>query len=473
MTSYIRRFGEAARAVRAAKALEAHESWTPARLSIHKRERVLAIVRDAAKRSPYYRERFAGIELDDDDLELAALPTLDKATMLEHFDEIVTDRRLSLAGVEAHLAELERGALSDPLLLGEYRAMASGGTSGRRGVFVYGREDWTWVLAGLVRWMNSYLGVAPRLPRRRLASVVALTPLHMTARMARSIDVGAQRMLRLDARSPIEELVERLNAHQPEGLVAYASIAALLAAEQLEGRLRIAPRVVATTSEVRTREMEERIGAAWGVRPFDLYASTETGNIAADCEHHAGLHVFEDLVHIEVVDDDYQPVSAGEPGSRLLVTNLVNRTQPLIRFELTDLVTRALKRCACGRPYSLLSAVDGRSDDVLDLPARAGGTVKVHPLTIRSPLAAISALVEYHVVLSDRGIRIDAVIAGNGSEEAALAEIERRVREALVERGAEPPPISAEAVARIPRHPNSGKHRLIEATTGRRSTPRV
>ena len=61
--------------------------------------------------------------------------------------------------------------------------------------------------------------------------------------------------------------------------------------------------------------------------------------LACDCDRHAGMHVFEDLVHVEVVDDDGRAVPDGTPGSRILVTNLVNRTQPLIRFELTDLVT--------------------------------------------------------------------------------------------------------------------------------------
>lgn len=467
---YMRRLPETARAIRAAKELESHDGWEPERLAAHQRERLLAIIRLAAVRSPYYRERFAGIELADD-LDLEALPTLDKATMLEHFDDIVTDGRLTLAGVEAEL-ELAPGA--DQLLFGEYRAMASGGTTGRRGVFVYGREDWTWIMAGTLRWTGAWLGQPPRLPRRRrLAAIMALSPLHMTARMGRSIDIGVHRMLRLDASSPIGELVERLNAHQPEALVAYASVAALLAEEQRVGRLRIEPEVVATTSEVRTEEMEERILAAWGRRPFNCYAATETGNIASDCERHAGLHVFDDLVCVEVVDDDNRAVPAGEPGSKLLVTNLVNRAQPLIRFELTDLVTRAPEPCGCGRPYPLLTAVDGRSDDVLELSAHTGGMVKVHPLTIRSPLAHVSSLLEYRVIHGDRGLRVEAVIAGKATAASVLAEIEQRLHEALTRGGVEPPPISVDAVTEIPRHPHSGKHKLIESQVGRDAVSRV
>jgi phenylacetate-coenzyme A ligase PaaK-like adenylate-forming protein len=149
MIERLRRVPEVVRALRVAKTLESHDKWSVERLRAHQRQRLLAIVRHAAAHSPYYRERFAGIELSDD-LDLRALPTLDKPTMLENFDDLVTDRRLTLAGVEQHLTEIEGAdSRTDPMLLGEYRAMASGGTSGRRGVFVYGRDDWAEVLGGI------------------------------------------------------------------------------------------------------------------------------------------------------------------------------------------------------------------------------------------------------------------------------------------------------------------------------------
>ena len=260
--------------------LESHDKWSVERLRAHQRERLLAIVRHAAARSPYYRERFAGIELSDD-LDLAALPRLDKATMLENFDDLVTDRRLTLAGVEQHLTEIgSADSRTDPMLFGEYRAVASGGTSGNRGVFVYGRANWTETVAVVGLCWSGYFDFAPRLPRRRLAPINADNPLHMSGRWNRSLDVGVHRLLRLDARAPIDDLVEALNAFQPEGINTYPSIAALLAERQLTGELRIAPRLVVTGGEVLTAEMKERIVAAWGREPFNYYGASETGVIA-------------------------------------------------------------------------------------------------------------------------------------------------------------------------------------------------
>ncbi|MEX2107403.1 MAG: hypothetical protein WD827_00790 [Solirubrobacterales bacterium] len=462
MIERLRRLPEVARALRFSRVLESHDQWSLEQLRAHQRQRLLAIVRYAAANSPYYRERFAGIELSDD-LDLAALPRLDKATMLENFDDLVTDRRLTLAGVEQHLTELEGAdSRTDPMLFGEYRAMASGGTSGRRGVFVYGRDDWTEVLAGgPMRVQKSYFHFGPRLPRRRFATIFADHPLHMTGRINRSLDVGVHRFLRLDARMSHGELVEALNAFGPEGLTTYPSTAALLAERQLAGELRIHPQMVFTSGEVRTPEMEERIVEAWGRTPFNNYGATEIGPYgAAECDRHTGLHLFEDQVLLEVVDDDYRPVPAGEPGSRLLLTNIFNRTQPLIRYELNDLLTVSPDPCPCGRPFPLLRSIAGRSDDVLEMPAAEGGTIKVHPLTLRSPLAGIATLSEYRIVYGAGELRVKAVL--NGADGRVCGEIEAKLGAALAERGVQVPPILVESAAEIPRHPHSGKHKAIE-----------
>lgn len=458
---------EALAALREARGLEAHERWDRPRLLAHQRALLLELVRDAARRSPYYGEALAGIALDDD-LDPADLPVLDRATMLDNFDAIVTERRLTLATVEDNLGALEAGT-GEELLLGSYRAMASGGTSGRRGVFVYGRDDWRRVLGGLLRLTGSYLGATPRLPRRRVAAVMAESPVHMTARMGRSLDTGLHRMLRLDARAPVAELAETLGRFRPEILSGYASVIALLADEQLAGRLDIEPEVVVTTSEVRTPEMERRIRAAWGSRPFNTYAATETGIIAADCGRHAGLHLMEDLVMVEIVDERGRAVPPGTTGARALVTNLANRTQPLIRLELGDLLTLSPDPCPCGRPFPLLAAIDGRSDDVLSLPGRSGERVAVHPLTLRGPLTGVEELRQYRIVLDHDGLTVEAVLAtGLGAEAGhqSATEIARRLRDALRARGVEPPAISVRRVAAIERHPGSGKAKLVESRLG-------
>src|SRR5207244_2415039 len=116
----------------------------------------------------------------------------------------------------------------------------------------------------------------------------------------------------------------------------------------------------------------------WSVTPFNHYAMTE-GPVGIDCASHRGIHVFEDLCIVENVDSSNRPVPPGSRGDKILFTNLLNYTQPLIRYEVTDMLTMSGEPCPCGRPFSLISGIDGRLDDVLYLESIDGGEVPVHP----------------------------------------------------------------------------------------------
>jgi phenylacetate-CoA ligase len=455
-----RRLADFARGVRISRQLAVRERWSRPQLEEFQRGQLKELLAHARERSRFWRER-----LPAGDVELEALPVLDKATLMEHWDDAVTDPGLQLADVEAHLATLER----DDYLRGGYRAMATGGTTGQRGVFVFDRREWSTCLAGFLRW-SDFAGMQPRFPRLKVAAIGATSPLHMTARFADTIDVGAHRVLRLDARAPIEELAAELARFKPDVLNGYPSVLALLADEQIDGRLSISPWRVSTTSEVRTAEMEARIVAAWDQVPYDVYGITEVGIFAVDCPHHEGMHLFEDLAIAEVVDADGRPVPDGEPGERLLVTNLFNRTLPLIRYELSDLVTIAPEPCACGRPLRLVSEVAGRMDDVLHLPGRDGRAVPVHPLALRSPLAALSELRQYRIVHDADGLDVEVVLHADAAPEEAAAQVADALHIRLSAIGVVPPPIHVRTVERLDRAAGpAAKLKLIESRQAPRS----
>ncbi|MFL6266679.1 MAG: hypothetical protein ACJ75C_11555 [Actinomycetes bacterium] len=93
-------------------------------------------------------------------------------------------------------------------------------------------------------------------------------------------------------------------------------MAAALAQEQLQGRLRIAPWLVATSSEVLTADMRRRIVEAFGLEPLDFYGTTEALVLAAGRQDPAGMDILEDLVVVEVVDEHGRPVPPGAPATR-------------------------------------------------------------------------------------------------------------------------------------------------------------
>jgi phenylacetate-CoA ligase len=455
--SVIRRLGDLAGAMRYYRRLTSVGTPREELLALQ-RQRLVATARHAAAASPLYRELYAGIELAED-LDVHALPVVTKAMLMERFDEWVTDPRLRRSEVEAHL-ERVRG---DELYLGAYRCMSTGGTTGRKGIFVYDRDEWRQCLTAVLRW-SELTGVRPRLGRRvRIATVGATSPLHMTARFAMSIDLGLYAQRQLDARTPLCELVAALNEHRPEHLVAYSSMASLLALEQLEGRLRIALRVVCTTSEVRTEEMTANIRAAWGVEPFDLYGATES-LYAGDCGHHQGMHVFEDLGLMEVVDQHGDPVPDGVVGAKLLVTSFIKRTQPVLRYEISDMVARTTAPCPCGRTLARMVSLEGRSDDVLRMEGADGRTVAVHPLTLRSPMAALPELRQYKIVHDDDGLHVLVVLRDAVPGDEISRRVDATLRSKLLAAGVASPRLEVVIVAELPREQgHSAKFKLIES----------
>ncbi len=457
--SIVRRLGDAAGAMRHYRRLTSVDTPREELLALQRR-RLVAAIRHAAAASPLYRELYSGIELAED-LDVRALPVVSKAMLMDHFEEWVTDPRLRLSEVEAHLEEVH----GDELYLGCYRCMPTGGTTGRKGVFVYDRDEWRQCLTAFLRW-SELMELRPRLGRRlRVATVAATSPLHMTARFSLSIDLGLYAIRQLDARTPLCELVAALNEHRPENLVAYASIASLLAVEQLEGRLRIAPRVVATTSEVRTEEMTANIRAAWGIEPFDAYGTTE-GFYAGDCEHHQGMHVFEDLGLIEVLDEHGDPVADGVAGVELLITSFVKVTQPLLRYEISDMVALTTAPCACGRPLARMLSLDGRSDDILPMTGTDGQTIAVHPHTLKSPMAALPELRQYKIVHNQDGLHVLVVLRDAVPVDEVARRIDATLHSELLAAGVADLRIDVSIVDELPREQgHSAKFKLIESRT--------
>jgi phenylacetate-coenzyme A ligase PaaK-like adenylate-forming protein len=349
---------------------------------------------------------------------------LDKATMMDRFDDLVTDRRLRRDELLAHVEDLT----DDALYLGRYRVVTTSGSSGRKGLFVCDRPEWSAYVTQFLRW-SALVGARPRFPRLRLAVLGGASPSHATRRLAATVDFGLHKLLSLPVTLPLARLVDELNAFQPQFLNSFPSIAVLLAEEQLAGRLRISPEAMSTSSELRTPEMTARIEAAFGVAPFNLYGTSE-GLCAVDCDRHDGLHLFEDLAIVENVDEQGRPVADGERGAKLLVTNLANRIQPLIRLELADSVTIDPEPCGCGRTLRRLRAIDGRSDDVIHLPGRGETQVAVHPLQF-ALVARDRNVVEFQVVQEGPQLRVLVVARGEAPdlEPRLQASLEARLRE--------------------------------------------
>ena len=279
--------------------------WTRSELERHQERRLSALRRFAVERSPFYRRFHRGLEHQP----LQALPILTKAVMMENFDDLVTDRTVHLTEAEAFLRENPGG----DLFRQRYVVLATSGSTGRRGVFLFDPREWLTALAMITRPM-AWAGLSGGLKKPpRSAMIASTTPWHYSTRISASLASRLLPALRLDAAEPLPALVRRLNEWQPEVLAVYPSVLKQLAEEQIAGHLRIRLRSVASSAEVLDEETRRRVHRAWGLRVFDTYGATEYAPIAAECAY-GRKHLFEDGAVIEVVDDRGRPVPAGARG---------------------------------------------------------------------------------------------------------------------------------------------------------------
>ena len=437
-------------------------SHAPAWLITQRQQARLQQLLQAASAAPLYRER-----MGSGPPELERMAPVKRAELMARFDEWVTDPALRLDELRAFTLDASRAGQP---WLGRYVVWESSGTSGMPGIFV---QD--------ARAMAVYdaLEAARHRPPARAAglpfdpfgalnwlggadrhALVTATGGHFASVVSFERLRAINPWLAASARSfgvmqPVHELVEQLNQFQPTVLATYPTAAALLADEAEAGRLRIRPRCVLMGGETLSRPVRERVARVFGASVRASYGTSEFLPIAWECAH-GHLHVNADWVLLEPVDEQHRPVPAGERSHSVLLTNLANRVQPLIRYDLGDRITWHGEGCACGSRLPVIE-VEGRSDDVMRVPSRrAGEQVSLLPLALCTVLEEEGGVFDFQ--LRQQGPST-LVLRLPGSDTAAAAAVER-CRQALQQfaqrQGAEPIHVLGELGCAVPRG-RSGK----------------
>jgi phenylacetate-CoA ligase len=370
------------------------------RLGIAQRQRVrLVQLLDAALRgSRLYQELWGPGVCSSTPLE--RLPVVTRSQLMERFDDWVTDPRLRLDDLRDLTADPER--IAEPWL-GRYMVWESSGTTGMPGIFV---QD------GQAMAVYDALEALRRSQPRPLAHW--MDPLHLAERHAfvgatgghfasmvslqrlRSINPWIAATTRsFSIQSPTQQLVDGLNAFAPTVLITYPTVAALLAQEALEGRLRIAPREVWTGGETLSPAVRTRIEDGLGGVLRNSYGASEFLAMGWECAR-GRMHLNADWVILEPVDEHRRPVPAGEPACNVLLTSLANHVQPLVRYELGDQVLVHGEACACGSPLPVVE-VRGRQDDPLRMARSDGGTATLLPLALSTVLEESAGVFDFHL----------------------------------------------------------------------------
>lgn len=432
------------------------------------RRRLRNLVRHAKAHSPFYADRLAGV--DPDRFELADIPPVIKAELMADFDRVPTDRRLTRAGLEAFMADPAR---LGEWYLGEYAVSRTSGTQGCPAIIVQDRSMME-VLFALQMGRGSTFRANPwtaleRFVRPARLAVVTIGRGFYPSAAALAYAPAAYRAfvnrLWLTHIEPLDEVADQLQRFRPQILLGYASVLELLARESLAGRLALpALKQVINMSEPLSDGARRLVAEAFGLPVTNNYASGECMALCTGCPSGHGMHQQADWSILEVVDDHYRPVPPGRPGSKVLITNLYNRVQPFLRYELADVVTLSPTPCPCGSPLPLVLKVEGRTDDLLWI--RDGDRYRqVHPYVFVDMLDECPEVGWYQIVQVERN-RLLLRAAPAPGRRIGADDLHALLRRGLVRFGLGDLIRVDVELARVAPDPTSGKLRRITSRIG-------
>lgn len=287
---------------------------------------------------------------------LADLPVIDKTKLMARFEDYNGVGLDAATGWRA----LASGGRHDRYFVG-----ASTGTSGNRGLYVISEtERWRWLGTILAKTM-------PRLRRARVALVLPLdTSLYDTARRS------FLEFRFFDLKLGLEACCEAVGAFEPDTIIAPPKVLRILATGP---RPLTRLRHIFSAAEVLDPLDRDVIEGRFGCTVGQIYMATE-GLLGVSCAH-GTLHLSEDTMKFE-----FEPME----GSRLvtpIITDFSRETQAMVRYRLNDLLLLSPEACPCGSPLQPVAQIEGRMDDLLNLPA-ADGLRLVTPDILRNAIVS-------------------------------------------------------------------------------------
>jgi len=234
----------------------------------------------------------------------------------------------------------------------------------------------------------------------------------------------------------------------------------------------VPPRCLFTDSELSSKAQRKWISESIKAPVYDIYASEECFVLGAECKHE-NYHIPSDEVIIEIVDENGKIVAPGTVG-RVIVTSLMRKSMPLIRYEIGDMAALGIEACPCGNPFPHLTEIHGRMNDLFVLPS--GKEVSVYQLCA---FTKVSLEIEKHVGrwqvvqvdMNNVEVRVTPRKCIEGSEEGLQKGAElaggvllKAVNKALLDANRNEPSninISVIVSAELPLHPRGKRRNFV------------
>lgn len=392
------------------------------------KQRLHKLVDYARRNSPFWQELLQDLP---EEFSLEDLPIARKETL--QLERCVTDAKVTWDGLQQFLQSPEN---IGKLFLGKYLPLTTSGTTGKPILFLWDENALSFHTALAVKRLDITRETLRRVMKNggRTAGIQNTSGFYSANSLLRfrqlkhPLQSGRFRIIPA-ALSPWEQAA-MLNRYKPSNISAYPSLLwRLIRSSTLACR----PAMVAASGESLFPHQRKALEEVFpGCQVFSNYSTAEGGLIATSCS--AGtFHLNSDCVILEPVQRDLSPTPFGELSWGVLVTNLSNFIQPVIRYLLEDRVRFLPQGCSCGSSLPAF-ALEGRADETLLLPGEAG-TMELLPREVAGWFAALPEVEEFQLVqtgqreLELRLAFLDGTDPSQGRQRAQ-ALLEDRLREA-------------------------------------------
>jgi putative adenylate-forming enzyme len=342
------------------------------------------LIDHSKQHSLFYKQTLGDIEINQLS-DLKKLPIINKTIMMDNFDQLNTasltkDEVLAVA-VEKELNKDYLGYYKDEFVIG-----LSSGTSGNKGLYITPKA--------LTKRLPFVFLARSGIPLRYLPFKI-LFMLRVFSQGFNDINSPFISLTYLSTMTEVDEIIKQINQRKINILMAPPSLCRLLipVAHLIHKPLKM----IVTYAEVLEKEEKNRLGDVFGCRVIEIYQGSE-GQFASACSM-GNLHINEDLIIVELLDEQYNEISTPHiAASHMIVTNLVNHAQPLIRYEMNDLIVLD-KPCSCGSNFRTIEKILGRNDDILYFKKKDGLIQHIFPdLFSRWIITSSENIREYKVI---------------------------------------------------------------------------
>ncbi len=350
-------------------------------------KRLKKLVAYVKKHSPKLAELYANI---GDDFSIEDLPVTNKQMIMENFNEWVTDRKVSFEELKKFTED--KGNIGTTFM-GKYIVASTSGSTGYPLIYLIDKSNLNSAVAESM--MDNAMSHRPVCMLYSGGSFLVSTGIILENMKRFPFIKGYLKLL--DSTVPLSKLVEQLNEIQPKSIYAYVSTMELLAEEYKNGNLKIELNEIVCSGEKLSESMREYLKETFSCSIKSMYGCTEAGNIAyqCDCGH---FHIFNGWNILEPVDANNNPVPHGQKAEKLLLTNLSNRTMPIIRYEVTDQIIMHDDICECGKKDPWIE-IEGRAAHQALIFKSGNKEIKISAMTVYVMLETMETIRLFQLIL--------------------------------------------------------------------------